>query len=86
MGTMRAINGYVEDGYFKPTPIVELPKRFSAILIVKETECNEDVPNPETIEAIKESECILNDPNAKTYASFSELLAEVEEEMAEEEN
>ena len=41
-------------------------------------------PNADTIEAIEEAEMLLNDPNAKTYSSFSEILAEVEEELANE--
>lgn len=34
-------------------------------------------PNAETIEAMKEADEISRDPNTKRYASFAEILAEV---------
>lgn len=40
-----------------------------------------DVPNAQTLEALKEAETITSDPNTKRYASFSELLAEVTDEI-----
>ncbi len=39
------------------------------------------MPNIETIAAMVEAEMLLNDPNTKTYTNFSELRAEIEEEM-----
>ena len=38
-------------------------------------------PNAETVEAMEEGDRILRDPSSKRYASFSELLAEVENEV-----
>lgn len=38
-----------------------------------------DTPNPETILAIQEVERMKSDPNKKTYASFSEIMKELEE-------
>lgn len=37
--------------------------------------------NAETIAAMEEADTISQDPNVKSYASFSELLEEVTEEM-----
>lgn len=37
-------------------------------------------PNLETVEDIKESEKLICDKNAKIYASFSEILEEVNDE------
>ena len=37
--------------------------------------------NAETIAAMEEADTISHDPNVKSYASFSELLEEVTEEM-----
>jgi len=42
-------------------------------------------PNAKTIEALEEAERILNDPNAKHYSSWEELKAELEAEIADEE-
>ena len=42
-------------------------------------------PNAETIAAIEEAEQLLNDPNAKRYATYAELVAEIEAEIDEEE-
>ena len=39
-----------------------------------------ETPNAETIEAIKEVQRLKKDPNKKTYNSFSEILAEIEDE------
>ena len=39
-----------------------------------------ETPNAETIEAIEEVERLKKDPNKKTYNSFSEILAEIEDE------
>ena len=39
-----------------------------------------ETPNAETIEAIKEVERLKADPHKKTYNSFSEILAEIEDE------
>jgi len=44
------------------------------------------IPNAETLEAMEETEQLLCDPNAKTYASFAELLAEVDAEIEAEES
>lgn len=40
-----------------------------------------DVPNADTIAAMKEAERIGSDPAAKRFASFSALLAEVQDEI-----
>ncbi len=40
-----------------------------------------ETPNAETIEAIKEVQRLKKDPNKKTYNSFSEILAEIEDEQ-----
>jgi len=39
-----------------------------------------ETPNAETIEAIKEVQRLKKDPEKKTYDSFSEILAEIEDE------
>lgn len=39
------------------------------------------IPNAETIAAIEEAERISRDPSTKRYNNFSELLAEVENEV-----
>lgn len=39
------------------------------------------VPNAETLAAIEEANNISRDPSTKKYASFSELLAEVQNEV-----
>lgn len=41
--------------------------------------------NKETIAAMEEARRISRDPDAKTYASFAEILKEIDEEIAEEE-
>lgn len=38
-----------------------------------------NTPNEETIEAMEEVEQLMKDPNKKTYASFSELLEEIDD-------
>ena len=38
-------------------------------------------PNEETLAALEESKSLSRDPSVKRYAHFSELLAEIEEEM-----
>lgn len=40
--------------------------------------------NAETLAAIEESRLLARDPNAKSYSSFDEILAEIDEEIAEE--
>lgn len=40
-----------------------------------------DIPNDETLLAIEEVQQMKKDPNKKTYASFSELLQEVESDV-----
>lgn len=42
-------------------------------------------PNEETIAAMEEAKRIARDPNAKSYSSFSEILKEIDEEIASEE-
>ena len=42
--------------------------------------------NKETLEALAEAERIAHDPNAKTYEDFSEILKEIDDEIAAEEN
>ena len=39
-----------------------------------------ETPNAETIEAIEEIQRLKKDPNKKTYASFDEILMEMENE------
>ena len=39
------------------------------------------VPNAETLAAMEEADNISRDPSAKKYGSFSELLAEVQNEV-----
>lgn len=39
-----------------------------------------DVPNRETLEAMEEVKRLKADPNKKTYASFEELIGDVENE------
>ena len=41
--------------------------------------------NAETTEAMKEAKRIAHDPNVKGYASFDEILKEIDEEIAAEE-
>jgi DNA-damage-inducible protein J len=40
-----------------------------------------ETPNAETVAALLEAEKISRDPNTKRYASFSELLSEVQNEV-----
>lgn len=39
------------------------------------------VPNAETLAAMEEAERISRDPSSKSYSNFSELLAEVQNEV-----
>jgi len=40
-----------------------------------------NIPNAATVAAMEEAEKISRDPNMKKYSSFSELLAEVKEDV-----
>jgi len=44
------------------------------------------IPNAETIAALEEGDMLLKDPNAKRYNSVEELFADMDTELAKEDN
>lgn len=44
--------------------------------------CEDEIPNEETLQAIEEVRQLKSDPNKKVYNSFKEFMMEVDEELA----